>query len=76
MLQNLHVGESSKQKMPQKGAEDPVVTPLDGMADIWKPLNSLVEAADATRLGNPPMPLSVTKSVPPSIRSDDANITL
>ncbi|KAI8561164.1 hypothetical protein RHMOL_Rhmol04G0316400 [Rhododendron molle] len=72
--QNLHDGESSKQKMPQKGAEDPVVTPLDGMADIWKPLNCLVEAADATRLENPPMPLSVTKPVPPSIRSDEAPV--
>ncbi|XP_058211810.1 E3 ubiquitin protein ligase DRIP2-like [Rhododendron vialii] len=72
--QNLHDGESSKQKMPKKGAVDPVVTPLDGMADIWKPLNCLVEAADATRLGNPPMPLSVTKSVPPSIRSDEAPV--
>ncbi|KAH7844200.1 hypothetical protein Vadar_025362 [Vaccinium darrowii] len=65
----FHAAQSSKGKMPQKGADDPVVKPLEGTSDMWKPLNCLVEAADMTRLENPTMPVLVKKSEPSSIHS-------
>ncbi|KAJ6718951.1 E3 UBIQUITIN PROTEIN LIGASE DRIPH-RELATED [Salix purpurea] len=46
--QNSSTAESSKQHTPNKVSENGV-TPCKGKADLWKPLNCLVEASSKTK---------------------------
>lgn len=48
MMQIPSAAETSNQHTPDKGGEDSA-EPLDGKADLWKPLNVLVEAASKTK---------------------------
>ncbi|KAJ6721450.1 E3 UBIQUITIN PROTEIN LIGASE DRIPH-RELATED [Salix viminalis] len=49
--QNSSTAESSKQHTPNKVSENGV-TPCKGKADLWKPLNCLVEASSKTKSNN------------------------
>ncbi|KAK3043482.1 hypothetical protein RJ639_002061 [Escallonia herrerae] len=47
-LFNSYAGESSKRKMPKRSTENNGKL-LEGMTDLWEPLNCLIDAAGATK---------------------------
>ncbi|KAL6971744.1 RING-type E3 ubiquitin transferase [Sarracenia purpurea var. burkii] len=72
--QNFLVGESSKQHIPSNCIEDPI-GPLEGMTDLWKPLNCLVEAAGITKPSKSSLQGPVGKSAPSNPGEDESLLT-
>uniref|UniRef100_A0A5B7BZ01 Putative E3 ubiquitin protein ligase DRIP2 n=1 Tax=Davidia involucrata TaxID=16924 RepID=A0A5B7BZ01_DAVIN len=71
--QNSSAAESSVQHMPNKGTEHSA-EPLEGMTDLWKPLNCLVEAAGISKSNKSISQGSVGKSAPSSVQDDEAHV--
>ncbi|KAA8548739.1 hypothetical protein F0562_000423 [Nyssa sinensis] len=70
---NLRFSESSEQHISNQSTE-PSAEPLEGIADLWKPLNSLVEAAGITKSNKSNPQGSVGKSASSSIRFDGEHV--
>ncbi|KAA8527701.1 hypothetical protein F0562_035430 [Nyssa sinensis] len=71
--QNSSASESSGQHMTNKGMEHSA-EPLEGMTDLWKPLNCLVEAAGITKPNKSTLQGSVGKSAPSRVQDNEAHV--
>ncbi|CAK9168536.1 unnamed protein product [Ilex paraguariensis] len=70
LLQKNSAVESSKQHMPDKATTEQRGEPFDGMTDLWKPLNCLVEAGGMTKSNMSHLEGSVMKSALPNVHED------
>lgn len=72
--QNLtSTAESSKQQMPEKVTEVSAEA-CEGKADLWTPLNCLIEAASRTKCNVPNSHNSAEKSGPSGVSDSDAHV--
>ncbi|KAK2975546.1 hypothetical protein RJ640_011545 [Escallonia rubra] len=64
--QNSYAGESSKHKMPKRSTENNGKL-LEGMTDLWEPLNCLVDAAGATKSSKSSSEGFISKPAPSAV---------
>lgn len=70
MMQKSSIAESSKQHMPNKDTEE-IGTSCEGKADLWKPLNCLVEAANKTKSNKSNLQESVVQIEKPDAQENE-----